>query len=275
MRLKVVVFGGIFFGDRSRFFKLLVGQFLGFGDSIDIGGHSCQYTDCACPIEAHIFENRHQRSKSVLVLQGFQDGDDGLVGIVFQQVGELFDLQIGVFREFGRVFIEFHNEFLKRRACHFHFHCRLVKARSETDDVCRADSRLCGNTGKPLSEVYEIGFTGGGCLTHGIDGRSNTKQGFFNTHALCVAKHIGNLAKVADGSFTQVFTQGHLNLVGSADKSQNIFLAANTEFTGIACQEQQLFTAGARVNLHQGFVQSFNFLMQQPRRFHHIGVYII
>ena len=211
----------------------------------------------------HLVHRVHNVEKPLVALHSFKNFDKSTVHIVGQEVAE----------------------FLERHLCNlgeclgFPEHCRngltdgrrgglgclgiRVEGGCKTEDFVYGDFGVRRDTGKTIGEVHDVALISGRCSTKLIDCGADGKHRLFKTHLSLQLEYINEFSNLAYGRLrvsAEVFLQRHIDVVGSRNELQEVFLSGNSQLTADTGQRQQLILSGSRVELLEFSTQFLDFI---------------
>ena len=257
--------------DACAFLVCLVGQCLTGTDFIGFASHNGKNGRNTRSFGLEVAEQRSQISQTTSLAQPFSKLQERFVGIGTEQVAEFLYLDSGCFCKGFGLGVHLHEDVLiSRSGCFLAKHV-LVHGSGKTENVSLCDSGLMCCARHTSGKVHQERLCCTTVLCHLVDSRTGSQHSSTHAFGLVLAKHHGQLTDVLHGILAQVFTECHIDFVGSVHEFEYLVFRLDTQTTCITGQCVQLFTGGSCVHLLEVLVQALDFITCHACVFGHLA----
>ena len=247
------------------------GLLLGGAEVVEVGGQCGEHLCGARSVELELVEDGGDAVHAARVLEPFDEGEEGGIGVGAQQAGELLHLEPCHGGHVGGLAEEGGEDVLQGGGSLFHAHHRLVEHGGEGHNLGLGDAGGVAHSGEARGELHDVGLGGGGGLRELVDHGGRGEHALLEAEGLVDLEELGELADLLDGVLAQVLAEGHVDHVGGFDKLLHAFPALDAEASGIGGQGVELLAWGAGVHASEGVVEGGDVALGQPGVLAHVG----
>ena len=247
------------------------GLLLRGAQGVDAVGECGERLRHAAAAHVHFGQLLCEGIEAALSVEGFDEGEHGLVRVRAEQVGKLLHVQSRHAREFGRLGVEQGEYVLHGRRALLHADHALVEHGGEAHDLRLREARLPAHACEAGGELHEVALGGGGALGEVVDDGAGGEHGLFESHAVRISEELRDFANVLHRAFAQVLTEGHVDLVGRFHEVEDLLPGRDAEPSRVGGERVEPLDAGGRVELAQFLVQGFHLVSGEPGVLLHAG----